>query len=65
MSTDNQAPDEIRCSCHQLMAKRCSDGIEIMCKRCGRLMIIGFDEIMEMQRQMDGTPGAESDEHDS
>ena len=37
--------DDVRCRCGQLVARWAEAGIEIKCKRCRRLVTIGFDAI--------------------
>lgn len=37
--------DDVRCQCGQLVARWAEQGIEIKCKRCRRLVTIGFDAI--------------------
>lgn len=37
--------DDVRCRCGQLVARWAEHGIEIKCKRCRRLVTIGFDAI--------------------
>lgn len=39
------AERETRCECGQLIAKLQSDGIELKCKRCKRIVLIPFTSI--------------------
>jgi phage FluMu protein Com len=39
------AEQEARCECGQLIAKLQSDGIELKCKRCKRIVTISFASI--------------------
>jgi phage FluMu protein Com len=34
----NPDPDDVRCECGRLLARKVPGGIELKCRRCGRLM---------------------------
>jgi hypothetical protein len=35
---------EIRCGCGSLLARVLPDGVELKCRRCGRLIFVGVDD---------------------
>lgn len=39
-----------RCECGGLLARRTARGIEIKCRRCKRIMLIPFDDVVEKTR---------------
>jgi hypothetical protein len=41
----DSAPDDIRCGCGRLLARRTSGRIEIKCRRCDRTITIDLDAL--------------------
>jgi len=38
--TPGRAPDEMRCSCGNLLARLVADGVELKCRRCKRTLVL-------------------------
>ena len=38
-------PEQCRCECGNLLAKMASEGIEVKCRRCKRIVLIRFADI--------------------
>ena len=38
-------PEQYRCECGNLLAKMASEGIEVKCRRCKRIVLIRFADI--------------------
>ncbi len=51
--TTNHRPshtkEELRCLCGSLMARFREEGLELKCKRCKRLQVIGFSQLGGLQ----------------
>lgn len=37
-------PDQVRCVCGGLLARRLPNGVELKCRRCKRVVMVWFDE---------------------
>jgi hypothetical protein len=51
---------EIRCGCGSLLARVLPDGVELKCRRCGRLIFVGVDDDGHFYVCESPDPGRES-----
>lgn len=48
--------DQCRCSCGSLVARMITDGLELKCRKCKRLILIGHAALSSMYRELNLSP---------
>jgi hypothetical protein len=56
---DDQQPTQIRCSCHRLIVRAGTAGLELRCPRCKAFLVLRWDDLRMLERRARGTAAAD------